>query len=119
MSEFYRRLEDARALHFDLETLSSAYLDSSSEFFLLTGFPLIILPDSTDNVAIRFIPEDAFSSTNVLHVSTNDPSNQEVEVSLEGYGYLPIINISADTLFFFVTKISEDRFHLPGERDVL
>ena len=90
-----------RALIIDDWELTS---DSSPDFSTLTAGPWELAPGESGARALLFEPSDVGSDTATLRVVSNDPTQPEVAVQLEGAGHLPttleeVVALDADLPF--------------------
>jgi len=74
------------------------------------SFPLQILPGSSENITVRFTPNDYFYYQGNLNIYCNDPVDPVVQVSLSGQGVFsgPAITLVPTSLNFGNVWIGED-----------
>jgi len=88
--------------------IDTGYLEIGTAYSIVSDLQIQIEPEEMGIIIIGFEPTEAFNTTDVLHLFTNDITFPEIEIILNGYGYSPSIEIDPDTLYFPTIHVGEE-----------
>jgi len=82
----------------DLEILSPELISGNSRFSIDTNIPLVIGIDEIVELKVDYTPETYEANGGIVRIISSDEETTTVEVTLEGYGDAPVLNIEPETI---------------------
>ena len=120
-STFYIEITNTGVYQLVLDNPS--FENQNSDFSIQTPMPVIIPAYGSDSIAVVFTPTQAYTVSDNLLLTTNDPEQPDMTIPLSGYGLMPVIEVedSLNISTIHADEVSTTNFavHNSGNGDLI